>query len=217
MLDDWGIASTYSAGRTRFQLTYFVNTGGMLFELLAGMRLEIRFIKQVLAYAAAAAVLYCIAAVVYIKQMSFEASWILYVGNFLFAAVIGIFIAWFYKKHEKDINTVTLVSIGAKTAVAGIVMACIINFILVLVLVPGIFKAGSGSYLFLRHSPAQFEGKNQGFGSILFFNAILGNAGASFFISLLIPFSVMKNLYGRGEKPRAPSTKNENPKKNYNL
>jgi len=189
----------------------------MLFERLPCMSLEIKFIKQVLAYAAAAAIVYCIAAGVYMKRMSFEASWILYIGNFLFAAVIGIFIAWFYKKHESSIDTVTLISIGAKTAVAGIVMACILSFVLLLILVPDVFKAGSGSYLYLRHSPAQFEGKNQGFGSILFFNAMLGNAGASFFISLLIPFSVMKNLYGKGEESKPLSPKNENPRKNYNL
>jgi len=189
----------------------------MLFELLGCMRLEIKYIKQVLTFAAAAALVYCIAVCFYISKMSFDASYLLYIGNFLFAAVIGIFIAWFYKKHETAINTVTLVSIGAKTAVAGIVIACFISVILLLVFVPGIFKAGSGSYIYLQHSPAQFEGKNQGFGSILFFNAILGNAGASFFISLLIPFSVMKNLYGRGEKSKPISARNENPKKNYHL
>jgi hypothetical protein len=181
------------------------------------MRLEIKYIKQVLLYAAAAAVVYAIAATVYIKDMSYSASWILYVGNFLFAAVIGIFIAWFYKKHEENISSVTLVSIGAKTAVAGIVIACIICFLLLFILVPGVFKSGSGSTIYLQHSPAQFEGKNQGFASILFFNAILGNAGTSFFISLLVPFSVMKNLYGKREKSKSLSPRTENPKKNYNL
>lgn len=181
------------------------------------MRLEIKFIKQVLVFSALAAIVYCFAAGLYINKMSFEASYLLYIGNFLFAAVIGVFIAWFYKRHGKDLGTVTLVSIGAKTAVAGIVMACLLNFILLLVFVPAIFKSGSGSYLYLQHSPAQFEGKNQGFGSILFVNTILGNAGASFFISLLVPFSVMKNLYGRADRSTAASPRNENPKKNYKL
>ncbi len=189
----------------------------MLFEIRIGiMNIEIKFISQVLRYAAAAAIAYCIAVCFYIKAMSYSGVYILYIGNFLFAAVIGVFIAWFYKRHESDINTIKLVIIGAKTAVAGIVIACLLCLVLLIILVPAVFKPESVSHLALQHSPAQFEGKNQGFGVILFLNAILGNMGASFFISLLIPFSVMKNLYGKEDNaPRSPST--ENPKKNYNL
>ena len=178
--------------------------------------LEVKFIKQILVYAFAAAVVYCIAVSFYIKSMAYEESYILYVGNFLFAAVIGIFIGWFYKRHESDIGTIRLVVVGAKTAVAGILMACILSFLLLLILTPEIFRPEAVSHLSLRDSPGQFSGKNQGFGKILFLNAILGNAGASFFISLLIPFSVMKNLYP-DEKKASQNTNEENPKKNYHL
>ncbi|GAC1450198.1 MAG: hypothetical protein NVSMB7_12390 [Chitinophagaceae bacterium] len=181
------------------------------------MTLESAFIKQIMKFAIAAALVYCITVGFYIKKMSFEESWVLYLGNFLFAAVIGIFVAWFYKKHESDIGTIRLVVIGAKTAVAGIVIACIMSFLLLLIFVPQIFRPEPISHLYLHHSPGQFSGKNRGFGSILFFNAILGNAGASFFISLLIPFSVMKNLYSDERKPKQAAEKEENPKKNYKL
>ncbi|HMC85810.1 MAG TPA: hypothetical protein VKI61_09795 [Chitinophagaceae bacterium] len=50
--------------------------------------LEIKFIRQVLIFAFAAAVVYCIAASVYIKHMNFEDTYVLYVGNFLFARVL---------------------------------------------------------------------------------------------------------------------------------
>ncbi|MEP7278415.1 MAG: hypothetical protein ABI813_07225 [Bacteroidota bacterium] len=144
--------------------------------------------------------------------MAFEESWVLYVGNFLFAAVIGIFIAWFYKKHESNIGTVKLVAVGAKTAVLGIVMACILCFFMLLIFVPGIFRPEAVSHLQLRDSPAQLSGKNHGFGVILFLNSILGNAAASFFISLMIPFSVMKNLYP-GEKMTTTPTQEEDQRK----
>ncbi len=179
--------------------------------------IEIRFIKQVLAFAFAAAFLYCIAAFFYIKKMSFEETFILYVGNFLFAAVIAIFIGWFYKQHQTDISTIRLVIIGGKAAFAGIIVACIMILVMLLLFVPAIFRPEAVSHIQLQHSPGQFEGKNQGFGAILFLNAIIGNAGASFFISLLIPFAVMKNMYEDEKQKSRISAKEENPKKNYHL
>jgi len=178
------------------------------------------YIKQVLAFAVAAGLVYSIAASFYIRRMSYEETFILYVGNFLFAAMIGIFVGWFYKKHESNIGTIELIVSGAKTAGAGIVAACVFCVIMILIFSPGVFKPEAVSHVALKDAPGQFSGKNQGFGKILFLNAILGNAGASFFISLLIPFSVMKNLYGDEKKNRkeAPSSKaTESPKTNYKI
>ena len=180
------------------------------------MRVEIAFISQVIKFAIVAALAYCITVFFYIKNMAYEESYILYVGNFLFAAVIGVFVAWFYKKHETDIGTIRLVVIGGKAAVAGIVITCILVLLMLVIFVPSVFSAGSTSPVALQGAPGQFSGKNQGFGKILFLNAILGNAGASFFISLLIPFSVMKNIYP-GERKSSKRTTEENPKKNYHL
>ncbi len=178
---------------------------------------EIKFLRQVLTASFIAALLYCVTVYVYIVHMSFQETYILYIGNFLFATVIAIFIAWFYKQHQSDIGTIRLVVIGGKAAFAGIVMACIITLILLLILVPSIFKPVTESHLHLQGSPGQFQGKNEGFGSILFLNVVIGNAGAAFFISLLIPFAVMKNIYEGEKGKRTLSTKNENPKKNYHL
>jgi hypothetical protein len=189
------------------------------------MKMEYRFFRQLLVFGFIASVLYSIAVYFYIRKMSYEETFILYVGNFLFAAVIGFFVGWFYRHHERKIGTIDLIVSGAKTAVAGIIMACIICVLMILVLAPDLFHR-AGNTVALRDSPGQFDGKNGGFGKILFLNAILGNAGASFFISLLIPFSVMKNLYpdekeskplNHGVDPREEVISEENPKKNYNI
>ena len=181
------------------------------------MNIEFTFIKQIIRFAAVAAFVYCITVFFYIRHMAYEESYILYVGNFLFAAVIGIFVAWFYKQHESDIGTVRLVVIGGKAAVAGIVMACIMILLLLFIFVPGVFRPASASQISLQGAPGQLSGKNNGLGKILFLNAIIGNAGASFFISLLIPFSVMKNIYPDERKSDKKIKEEENPKKNYHL
>ena len=144
-------------------------------------------------YAIAAAVVYAIAAWFYIVAVSYSESWVLYVGNFLFAAVIAVFIAWYYKRHSGGTSVIKMVTVGGKTAVAGIAMACVLCFFLLWIFMPGVFRPVAASHLQLNSSPAQFSGKNQGYALILFMNAVLGNAGASFFISLLLPFSIIKN------------------------
>jgi len=180
------------------------------------MTAEFTFFNQVIRFSIAAAIAYCIPVYFYIHRMTYEESYVLYVGNFLFAAMIGVFIAWFYKKHESSIGTIRLVVIGGKAAVAGIVAACIFITIMIFIFAPQVFKSVVPENAVLKGAPAQFNGKNFGFGQVLYLNAVLGNAGASFFISLLIPFSVMKNIYP-GEKREKQTIKNENPKKNYPL
>ena len=140
----------------------------------------------------------------------------LYVGNFLFAAVIGIFVAWFYKRHESNIGTIRLVVIGAKTAVAGIVAACIMILLLLLIFVPEIFRPQSVSHLSLQGSPAQFSGKNHGFGKILFLNALLWKCRRIIFYLPFNTFSVMKNIYP-DERKSKQTVREEDPKKNYHL
>lgn len=189
----------------------------MLFEPFPGMPVEITFFKQVIRFSIAAAVAYCVAVYFFVTRMNYEDSYLLYVGNFLFAAVIGIFIAWFYKQHERDISTIRLVVIGGKAAVAGIVAAVVLVTLMLLLMVPHIFSGNTNSDLVLKAAPGQFSGKNLGFGQILYLNAVLGNMGASFFISLLIPFTVMKNIYPDEKRRPDESPKNEDPKKNYHL
>jgi hypothetical protein len=119
----------------------------MVYYLAIECMLEIKFIRQVLIFAFAAAVVYCIAAAVYIKQMNFEDTYVLYVGNFLFATGIAIFVGWFYKQLQPEISTAKLVVLGGKTAVAGIVMVSVLLFLLLIISVPSIFEPASVSHI----------------------------------------------------------------------
>jgi len=158
------------------------------------------YIKDMMKCALAAAIAYAIAAWFYIVAVSYSESWVLFIGNFLFAAVIAVFIAWYYKRHRAGINIIKMITVGGKTAVAGIGIACIMCFLLLWIFMPGVFRPVSASHLQLNSSPAQFSGKNQGYALILFMNAVLGNAGAAFFISLLLPFSIIRNQQS-GKEP----------------
>lgn len=162
--------------------------------------LERKYLREILASSLVAAIVYGVAVCFFFRAMSFGSSWVLYLGNFLFATVIGFFVAWFYRRHIGHVTTIRLVVIGGKATFAGIVMACLISLLLLVIFEPGAFQSRASTTVALKDAPAQFTGKNHGLSTILFINAVLGNMAASFFISLLIPFTIMKNQYsGKGE------------------
>jgi hypothetical protein len=157
------------------------------------MILRIPYIKEMVWFAVAAAVVYAGAAVFYVQKQAFSESWVLYLGNFLFAGMIGVFIGWYYKRNKASTDIVQLIIAASKTTMAGILFSCTACLLLLFVLKPATFAASSLHSIQLQQSPAQFAGAHQGFALILFMNAVLGNAAVALFISLLLPFSMLRN------------------------
>ena len=157
--------------------------------------------KENVQYAAVAAVAYTIPASFYIGKVAFSETWMLYLGNFLFAIFIGIFIGLFYKKHVGSINIPKLIMAAGKTTLYGIVIACLLCFLLLVIFRPAAFSTASLHQPQLQQSPAQFAGAHQGYVLILFMNAILGNGALALFLSLLLPFSIVHNQQTGTGKP----------------
>jgi hypothetical protein len=143
---------------------------------------------QVVAVLAAAA--YGIAAADYIIKLSFAQTWILYVGNAFFAVVVAVYMGWLYKTARTKPSVIELIRSGHIAAIAGIVSSLILCLILLLLLQPAVFHPAGPD---LQKAPAQLGGTHHGFALLLFADAILGNAAASFLISILLPFSIVRN------------------------
>ncbi|HTL08906.1 MAG TPA: hypothetical protein VL307_11630 [Chitinophagaceae bacterium] len=173
------------------------------------------FFKQIIGFSIVAALLYSVTAFIYIRKVAYDETYVLYIGNFLFAAVVGVFIVWYYKKHERNVKTVRLILNGHIVAFFGIIVACLLLLLLSVLFTPSLYAAANDGKSVLKGAPGAFSGTNFGLQEILYLDAIFGNAGASLLTSLLLPFSVMKNLYP--DEKAAKTTKNENPKKNYPL
>lgn len=148
-----------------------------------------------LPYSVAAAILYCIPAVIYLRSDAFAASYLLYIGNMLFGLCIAVFI-WFYNKRRKEnANAGIMIFAGHITAVIGIIIACIICILLLLVFAPDVFHSKPAVET-LQNAPAQLQSRNRGFITILFMNAVIGNFSAGSFISLILPYTVKRDQEG---------------------
>lgn len=142
-----------------------------------------------------AAIGYCVFSVLYIRRVSFSQSYLLYVGNLVFAIVIGIYLGWLYKTVQPRLSVIGLIKAGHFAAAGGIVAACLLSFILLFLFQPAAFRHAGAQ---LHNAPSQLSGSHRGFALVLFADAVLGNAAASFFVSMLLPFSIVRNQ-GTGE------------------
>lgn len=139
-----------------------------------------------------AAFLYAVTVFIFIKDASFRDTWVLYIGNALFAVGITIFVFNRFSQPEK---TSTWFVIGAAhiTTIMGVIISCLLVALMVLILIPSVLAHHPSSSAMLANSPAQLTGKSNGFLTICFMDAILGNVFAGFFVSILFPFSLSKN------------------------
>jgi hypothetical protein len=153
-------------------------------------------VTNYLKYAIAAAVLYCITVWIYISRDSFSEIWILYVGNFLFGAVIGIFIFRYNKTKVEKASSIGMLKAAHIAAIIGILLSCIIIFFLLLVFTD-VFRSYPDTEL--QKAPSQLNGKTNGFITVLFLDALVGNFSTSSFVSIILPFTVTKAQQGEKE------------------
>ncbi len=144
-----------------------------------------------LLYSFFAAIFFCIPLLNFIQTEKYTASWELYLGNFLFAAMIAFFIFFYFKKERYAGRPIRMITAGLITTVAGMVMACFFSALLVWVIAPKIFQ----HELWLSGSPAQLQmSRSNGFFIAIFFSASIGNISTGSFISTLLPFVISRKL-----------------------
>jgi len=149
--------------------------------------------RHYLTYAVGAAILYCIPVVIYLNRANFTQAWLLYIGNFLFLITIVAFLFSFNNRRRQDASTMSMLAAGHITTIAGIVIACLLSFILLTVLVPGYLHSGTADKV-LANAPANtIKDKTNGLSAMLFLNAIFGNVVAGSASSIIFPFSLKRD------------------------
>jgi len=155
-------------------------------------------LKKYLPYAIGAAVVYSIIAWIYLGQSNYQGLWILFIGNAGFAVVISL-LAYFLYTHFINTRSITKMVIGLHaTSMAAILLSCLLCLAGLLILTPEVFFPSKSDAL-LAEAPSQLAGAKHGLVMALFFNAVIGNAATGFFISLILPFSLMRNQKGNKE------------------
>jgi hypothetical protein len=150
-------------------------------------------LPEILPYAIASAILYCISVVFYIRNASFQGSWMLYVGNLLFGiGIMGFLISYLRKKKESAYSSYMVLA-GHVVTFIGIILSCIISLLLLLIISPGVFHSVTSNTPVLGDSPAQMRDNiHNGLMTGLFMNAVVGNISAGSFLSIVLPNTMRK-------------------------
>jgi multisubunit Na+/H+ antiporter MnhC subunit len=144
-------------------------------------------------YSVLAALLFCITVFIFLRDSTFTGTWWLYVGNALFGVAIALFVLWFNKTKREDASTSSLVVAGHITTVIGIIISCIVSYLLLIMFVPGLFQGGEADVA-AEGAPATVDtGKTDGLVFMIFMNAIVGNVAVGSFVALLLPYSAKRN------------------------
>lgn len=151
-------------------------------------------LKSYLVYSVAAAIAYCIIAFMFLNYGSFRYTWILFIGNMLFACCIVTFILLYNNKRNGNAKVGTMVFAGHITTVMGIIIACIICVILYY-LVPSFHTIANAptSDVLKNPAPQLRSGKTNEFLLTLILNAVVGNISAGSFISIILPYGAKRN------------------------
>jgi hypothetical protein len=150
-------------------------------------------IRKYFFYSLMAAVLYCIPVLIFIIHATYTDAWLLYLGNFLFMGAITYFMLTFNRKREDNASSTSMLVAGHATTVMGIIIACIISFIILVLLVPGFFHSGVAGKVLADNTPMNVRGNTNGLSFMVFADAVFGNISAGSFISIILAFTVKRD------------------------
>jgi hypothetical protein len=154
-------------------------------------------IRQTIIFAVAAAIAYCIPIYYYIRRSDYTASWLLYLGNFLFMTVMAIFIIYRSRINPPNKGILSLVISGQKEVFLAMGLALVFSFILLVLLVPGLFGSGMPGKSLANRPANSIPTRTNGLEFAVMVNSIIGNFVTGAFVSILLPPSL---LIGRSSK-----------------
>ena len=150
-------------------------------------------IRATLTAAFIAALLFCIPAFIYISKASYRASWLLYLGSFLFFATIWIHTMIDSNKRKDNESTVVLVFASHMATIAGIILCCLGCFIMLLILVPGYLQPGVPGKVLTGEPANTLVDKTGGLSIYVFMAATIINFAVGSFTGIILPFYMKRN------------------------
>jgi hypothetical protein len=146
--------------------------------------------KPYLIYGLVAALVYCVPVVIFLSNPDYSQGWLLYLGNLLFLFPIIAFLYAFNKKRSENAATITMLAAGHIATLGGVIIACVIAFLLLLFMVPGYLSGGETGKV-LTGEPANItDDKTRGLSFMVFATAVIGNFAAGSFASIIFPFAL---------------------------
>lgn len=145
-----------------------------------------------LKYSIAAAIIYLICVVIFLYDDTYTMTWVLYLGNMLFAGVMVFFVVNFNKKADNSSHTQKVITSGLTTALIGTIISCLAIFIILAIMKPSSYSYVANTASELAKPAPALEGSAHSLMFILFMDAVFGNMGASAFVSFMLPNMMRK-------------------------
>ena len=129
----------------------------------------------------------------YISDARYRDSWLLYLGSFLFFLVIWMHTLIDSRKRAHNESTVALIFASHMATLAGIVVACVLSFILLNWLIPGYLSSPTpGKTMTGEPSNVDID-KTNGLSFQVFLAATFINFSVGSFSSIILPFAAKRN------------------------
>jgi hypothetical protein len=99
-------------------------------------------------------------------------------------------LAFTRKKHDNP-NTSLLLTAGHAVTVIGVVLSCLIAFIVLMIYAPNLVGGGEVEHV-LENTPAQ-DGKAEGLVMFVYLDAIIGNFSAGSAVALFLAYTTKRD------------------------
>lgn len=144
-------------------------------------------ILRYLKYSIIAAIIYLVFVVIYLSKDNYALTYILYIGNMLFAVVMVFFVVMIAKRREWNASPKMAIAAGHITAAMGVILSCLCIFIILAIMKPIGYSDVTNTAKELAKPTPALEGSGHSLMFILFMDAVFGNIGAGSFVSFMLP------------------------------
>ncbi len=152
-----------------------------------------RHFKEYIGYGAIATIVYVTMLMIFLLNSKYENLYLVYIGNFLFIAVIGYYTLTLVKRQYEGKRAVSMLVAGHLALIAGIILSIISVIICVAIFHPALFTAISPNELLEGAPPSVSITHPTGLIFLLEANIILVSGGASSFLVVIFSYAAKRN------------------------
>jgi hypothetical protein len=156
-------------------------------------------IKIYLIFAIAAALFYCVPVYFFILAADYTKSWFLYLGNFSFMILIGVFLFYISRYRQSDPGMMGFIILGEKQVLRSTALALLLSFILLVILIPGLFEKVPAGRIIINKPANTIHDKTNGLVFMVIANAAICNFITGSFAIWILSAS-LNNKSRKGEK-----------------
>ncbi|RYG24607.1 MAG: hypothetical protein EOO01_43265 [Chitinophagaceae bacterium] len=129
----------------------------------------------------------------YIKYPVYRFAWLLYLGSFMFFAVIWVHTLRESRKRAHNESTIALIFASHMATIAGIAVATVLSFIMLSTMIPGYLTSAVPDKTLTGEPSNSVMDKTDGLSLQVFLAAIFINFCVGSFSGIILPFAAKRN------------------------